>query len=235
MSTSNGGGVTPPYMSFTTFENFLDDLKATTIPPKIDRTVMSGKSGAVQSQLRTTFTFLGLIREDETVTNRLKELVGARGTDEWQAAIRRIIEESYAPFFDGLPLADGTAGQLHHQFREIGDVAGSTQRKAIRFFLNALDAAGIEHSPHFKPPTAPRRDRSRSNRKPKEALDKSDTNIVTANNEGDPPAGQEKIQFPLPRRGSPVTILIPSNIAAYEWDMVDNYVRSYITAANMED
>ena len=43
--------INPPYLAFRTFRHFLDGLRASGIPGRIDRSVMSSLSGGAQSAL----------------------------------------------------------------------------------------------------------------------------------------------------------------------------------------
>ena len=55
----------PPYVAYRTFRNFLVQLEKQGLPGRIDRSVLSHKSGTVQSQLLLALEFLGLIPVDE--------------------------------------------------------------------------------------------------------------------------------------------------------------------------
>jgi len=233
--------ITPAYIGFATWQNFIGGLKDTTIPPRIDNTVMSGKSGSVQSQLRTANKFLGLVDKNDGVTPRLRTLVKAHGTDDWPDAMREVVEDAYAPILKGLPMDNGTAQQLHERFRDVGDITGSSMRKGIRFFLMALEAAGIKHSPHFKAPKAPP-SRKRTNGASSEK--KSGVGTGDGGKTGDevrdkvdapPPEGFQRIAFPLPRFSQPVGVDMPKNITEREWNAVDRFIRDFIEMTHGAD
>lgn len=61
----------------------------------------------------------------------------------------RTIPRPYDEFSLG---SNATQGQLQKVFSEEYNVNGSTQRKAIAFFLGACKFAGVEVSKHFKTP-----------------------------------------------------------------------------------
>src|SRR5689334_844024 len=47
----------PPYVSFKTFDGFLEGLRTRGIPSRIDRSLMSNLSGASQSQLMVALRY----------------------------------------------------------------------------------------------------------------------------------------------------------------------------------
>src|SRR5438128_10488002 len=89
----------PPYVPYRTFRNFIDSLKQG-IPARIDRSVMSSMSGALQSQLTGALRYLGLITVSGQPTSYLPTLVNSEGPDRAKL-LRAIIAKSY-PFL-GVP------------------------------------------------------------------------------------------------------------------------------------
>ena len=70
----------PPYVSYRTFQNFIDGLQQEGIPARIDRSYWSDRlSGSTGIQLMSALRFLGLIDADGTPTNRLRLLASTRG------------------------------------------------------------------------------------------------------------------------------------------------------------
>lgn len=135
----------PPYLSWSTFEGILDQLKATGIPDKIDRSVLVGKSGGDQSQFLRACRVFGLMDEEtEQPTERMRELVTA---EDRGPLLGEILRESYP---NVVALGNGATQQmLEEKFREFG-IEGDTVRKAIAFYLNAAKQTDIELSPRFK-------------------------------------------------------------------------------------
>lgn len=225
---------TPAYVSYTTFRNFIEELSEGPIPPRIDSSVMRTKSGSVQSQIRVAFRFLGLTDDDDHVTDRLRELVAAYGTDEWNDVWRERIEDAYAPIIGSVPMQNGTGDQLAEKFREIGGVSGSSLAKAVRFFLRAMDDAGMEYSDNFSPPKTRTRKRKKERRSKKSKKTKrQEVKDKGAKPNGgspfeDAPDNYTPISFPLPGRPHPVTVHIPEDLSEIEWEMMDNYIRSFI-------
>ncbi|MET0306031.1 MAG: hypothetical protein ABW196_07365 [Solirubrobacterales bacterium] len=151
----------PPYLSWSTFEGILDQLKATGLPDKIDRSVLVGKSGGDQSQFLRACRVFGLMEEEtEQPTERMRELVTA---EDRGSLLGQILRESYPTI---VALGNGaTQAMLEEKFREFG-IEGDTVRKAIAFYLSAAKQTDIELSPRFKStrPGAGGR-RKRTNRK----------------------------------------------------------------------
>lgn len=85
------------------------------------------------------------------------------------------LTDRYTFVFDTIDVTRASPAEVEKQFRERG-IGGSTAERAVAFFLNAADAAGITLSPHLKKKNGsssgvPRRTRSprkkqRSNAKP---------------------------------------------------------------------
>jgi hypothetical protein len=149
MSEDNSKGSIPPYLSFTTFRNFIEGMREGVIPSRIDKTMMVGQSGGTQSYLLSGLKFFDLIDDAGTPTAALEPLVKSAGTD-WPKTWKPIFEKHYKSILDGLDLSRATVGQLHEKFAALG-LTGETVRKCHSFFAAAADAAGIALSPHLKP------------------------------------------------------------------------------------
>jgi hypothetical protein len=135
----------PPYLSWSTFEGILNQLKSAGIPDKIDRSVLVGKSGGDQSQFLRACRVFGLMDEEtEQPTERMRDLVTA---DDRGPLLGEILRESYP---NVVALGNGaTQSMLEEKFREFG-IEGDTVRKAIAFYLNAAKQTDIELSSRFK-------------------------------------------------------------------------------------
>jgi hypothetical protein len=137
----------PPYLSFTTLNNFIDGL-ATHMPTRIDKSLMKSMSGASQAALISAFDYLGL-RDGDKPSPALVELANAAGGD--RASLwRSLITERYPFLFsEGFDLKRATQGELDERFRDEG-ISGETIRKCVAFFMAAAQASGIEVSPRFR-------------------------------------------------------------------------------------
>lgn len=138
----------PPYVAYRTFTNFIASLRQSGLPNRIDRSVFPGVSGANQSFLLATLSFLGLINKDGIPTASLKDLV-ENPTNE-KAILSKATKEKYDFIFDGtFNINSATIAQLSEKFRERG-IGGSTVVKALSFFTSLCEAAEIKISPHLK-------------------------------------------------------------------------------------
>ena len=148
-ATTEGTGA-PPYISFRTQLNLVERMADEGVPPRIDRSYLSGLSGGYQSQVMAALRWLGYIDSEGWVQPRLVELV--EQPDRRPELIGALIRERYP---DLVALADekATQGQLEEEFRKAG-IGGATLRKAVSFYLHAANYAGIPLSPFFKVPAA---------------------------------------------------------------------------------
>lgn len=149
----------PPYVPYRSFRNFLDSLKQG-IPARIDRSVMSSYSGALQSQLSTALRYLGLTTETGQTTGMLPALVNSEGVQR-VSAMKTVLTKCYPFLFDNFDLKSATPRMLEEQFAAQG-ASGGTLDKCMLFFLAAAKDAGIEVSPHMKVQRGARVSRSRT-------------------------------------------------------------------------
>lgn len=167
----------PPNMAFATLWNFIADLGSRPLPPQIDRSIMSSKSGSDQNNLLAALTAFGLIGEQQRVLPALQALAAA-DEEQRKAELATLVREQY-PAAVELSENHGTHQQLIEIFKEQLGVDGSpdTRRKAITFFLHAARTADLPISANFPTtrsgsgaPGTPRAKRSRSPRKPNSAV-----------------------------------------------------------------
>jgi len=84
----------PPYISYRTFQNFIDRLQQG-IPSRIDRSFWGDKlSGSTGTQLMTALRFLGLIDTSGVPTSRFKQLVTSKGIQK-KDILKQITTDSY--------------------------------------------------------------------------------------------------------------------------------------------
>ena len=139
----------PAYAAFATNKSFIVSLKKNGIPSRVDRTVMKGLPGGVQGQVLTGFRFFDLIDDRGTPSPALKSLVDTVDTDEWPAALKEYVYPAYEEIIGDLDLMTATPGQLTECFRNNTSATGATLDKGLRFFLQLLKEAKIEHGPHL--------------------------------------------------------------------------------------
>jgi hypothetical protein len=171
----------PPYAPYRSFRNFIDSLKQG-IPARIDRSVMSSFSGALQSQLTTTLRYLGLTKESGHPTELLAKLVNSEGPERVKV-MRDILVFSYPFLFGTFDLKSATPRMLEEQFSEMG-ASGGTLDKCTNFFLAAAKDAGIETSHHFKIQRGPRIQRRQRTNRGSENPPNSDDSSTSLNDNG---------------------------------------------------
>jgi hypothetical protein len=137
----------PPYLSYKTFNTFIEGLKVG-IPTRIDRTVLSSMSGAVQAQLMAALRYLGLVTQHSVTQEKLAQLVNSEGPER-QRVLTELFRGAYPFIFEGFDLQRATTGEIEEAFRKVG-ASGETIRKCVAFFLAGAKAAGIPVSPHIK-------------------------------------------------------------------------------------
>jgi Family of unknown function (DUF5343) len=142
---------TPPaYFAFKTLTNMIVKMEEHGPPNRVDRTFLTGMSGAGQTQFIAGLKSLGLIDNDGTVQPMLTNLV--EQSENRQALMGQLLREKYPEAVE-LGKTNATTGELVEIFNGYG-VQGDTARKAIAFYLNAAKYAGdIRLSPNFKTPT----------------------------------------------------------------------------------
>jgi hypothetical protein len=143
----------PPYVPYRSFRNFIDSLKQG-IPARIDRSVMSSMSGALQSQLTTALRYLGLTKSTGQPTDLLARLVNSEGPER-SGVMHTVVSNSYPFIFQEFDVKSATPRMLEEKFAEMG-ASGGTLDKCMNFFLAAAKDAGIETSPHLKNQRGPR-------------------------------------------------------------------------------
>ncbi len=138
---------TPPYATFSAFISFINKLRETTIPSRIDPSVFGNASGSLSYSIIASLKYLKLINDAGTPTQEFIALVKA--TDEERPAIwQKIMERSYASLFaPEIDLTAITAGQFDEHLRKEFNVSGSTVDKVALFFIAGAKLAGVSLSP----------------------------------------------------------------------------------------
>jgi hypothetical protein len=139
----------PPYVSWVTFTNFLDEkVNDETLPTELDKSWLDTYSGSNQAMILSTLKFFELIDDDNRVLRKLKEV--ANSTEARRHHFKYVLEKRYAPLVEhGRQKA--TAQKMHEWFGEEFDFKGSTLTKAEGFYIAAAEYAGVTLSPNFKP------------------------------------------------------------------------------------
>lgn len=138
----------PPYISYRTFQHFMEMMEQTGVPSRIDRSYWGDKySGSVGTQLVGALHFLGLVDGTNTPTLLMKELVNRRGSQRTEV-LRQVTTGAYVFIlgkdFDGQTATHGQMEELlHKNFQLTDDVA----RKCIKFFVSLAQDSGVKVSP----------------------------------------------------------------------------------------
>ena len=104
----------PPYVSYRTFRNFLEDLQQGGIPARVDRSYWGDRfSGSTGTQLVATLRFLRLTDNEGMPTGRLRQLVSAKGPQRTDI-MKQITYESFDFYFKGsIDLQTAKIGRAH--------------------------------------------------------------------------------------------------------------------------
>jgi hypothetical protein len=216
--------VSPPYVAFPTFRNFLASLKGG-IPARIDKSVMGNISGGAQSHLLATVKFLQLIGPQGEPQDELRQLVDAYQTDKWKEVLSALVKSSYSDVIDGLDLTTATPQQLDEKFRAAG-VEGSTLDKAMRFYLTAVQESGIGHAKRLIT-----RKKSAARRTSRKAANHTAEDEVDENDETD-----EMMTIPIYFKGkNQGKIIVPKSIAKKDIKMVEIAVQMVTAFAEAQD
>lgn len=140
--------ISPPYIPFPTFNNtFLTWIEGEGIPLKFDRSFWGKKfSGSSGVLLMAGLRFLGLLKEDAPQP-KLENIVKTKA-DERKKLLAMMIRESYTKI-DFQQLDRATPSMVNAWMSDYG-LDGSTQRKAVSFFINACKAYDIPLSNSLK-------------------------------------------------------------------------------------
>jgi hypothetical protein len=147
MDEPNGEGFKPPHLSFQTFWGFLEELTSKPLPPVIDRSLLSSKSGTDQAGLLSALKGFEFISAD-LKTEPLLIAFAESDADERKEVLGNLLREHYPLQFE-VSAQNGTEKQLLDSFEAAFGRTGHTRRKAATFFLHAARTAGLSLSVHF--------------------------------------------------------------------------------------
>ncbi len=147
MVDGNGVGpraLSPPYVSFVTFKNFLEWLKDVGVPVRMDRSFWERKlAGGTGAQMMTALRFLGLL-DGERPTPEFQSLVSATSPEN-KLLLGTVLRSRYQniPWTD----LDRATPKMIEEALETYGIEGNTLRKAGSFFINGCKEAGIALPP----------------------------------------------------------------------------------------
>ncbi|MDD5081842.1 MAG: DUF5343 domain-containing protein [Dehalococcoidales bacterium] len=137
----------PPYISYRTFQNFVDRLQQG-VPARIDRSYWSDNlASSTGTQLMGALRFLGLIDNAGAPTGRLRSLVSAR--DEKRTEVLRQITDDSFDFLLRSPIdaTSATYSQFDEIFHRTFELTDDVCHKCLKFFAALASEAGIPLSP----------------------------------------------------------------------------------------
>src|SRR5258706_1259760 len=102
----------PPYIPFKTFQGFIQKLKDTVIPERIDTRLLRSYSVSMGRQITAALKFLQMIDGNNFTTEKLKAAVKVYGTPQWGEDFGQIVTEAYMELIGDLNLDVATYGQF---------------------------------------------------------------------------------------------------------------------------
>ena len=139
----------PPYATFPSFLNFLNKLRETQVPSRIDPSVFGNASGSVSYSVIAALKYLKLIGTDGVPSPEFVALVRA-DDDARKPLFQDVLGAGYPTLYRGeVDIRTTTAGQFDEHIRQVYDLKGSTVDKVATFFIAAAKYAGLEISPHL--------------------------------------------------------------------------------------
>jgi hypothetical protein len=157
MSSANLDKAAPPYMSLSVLKATVEAFANSVVPTALDRHVLSKMSGAAYGSLISGLRFLGLVEPNGTKpTEAFRRLVKARekGEDDYQSELLMVINDAYEKIVGNVDIDSGTLNELEKAFRDYGVSPGQMLKKTVRFYVKAIQEAGITPSPHITKPRA---------------------------------------------------------------------------------
>lgn len=238
----------PAYLAFETFKNFVQTLKETIVPGRIDKSLMPNLAGGVQSHLMGALRFLRLIGDTDAdkdmVKPALSELVEAFNSDRWPMALRKVVEVAYKPITDQIDIATVSQKGLDDAFKKVFALDGSMLDRALRFYLRCLKDAEVRYSPHVgkkKPRTLGKRPNGgKANRQTPDLPIPDDENSVPdpppPPKRDDPPPGT--MVYPIYFRGGKVQgkLIVPTQLTTEDVTMIELLIpmlRAYASPAGV--
>jgi hypothetical protein len=150
LTSESGRNRLPPYISYRTFQNFVDRLEHAPMPSRFDRSFWGDMfSGSTGVQLMSGLRFLSFVNTDYTPTPRLRKLIGTKGEARIEF-LKEMTQESYDFLFKGpFDLQTATYSQFQEVFNERFQAANDVTRKCVKFFVALAESASIPLSPYI--------------------------------------------------------------------------------------
>ena len=174
----------PPYATYSAFINFLNKLRDTQVPGRIDPSVFGNASGSISYSVIAALKSLKLIAADGTPVPDFVALVRA-SDDDRKPLLNDAMKSAYPTLSGGgFSLANATASQFDEHIRLNYEAKGSTVDKVASFFIAAAQYAEIPISDLIKARKAASSSASSNKSKRQRSAD-------SANGGGGMPNGQQ--------------------------------------------
>jgi hypothetical protein len=163
----------PPYATFPTFINFLNKLRDTTVPSRIDPSVFGNASGSISYSIIASLKSLKLIGPDGVPTQQFIDLVNA-DDEARKPRLRAAMVNAYPTLLDGnFDITKATSGQFDEHLRDRYEAKGSTIDKVAAFFIAAANYADVPLSQLIKDrkPLSPSASSGKSRKQRKQIAD----------------------------------------------------------------
>lgn len=148
--TQQAKSTVPPYATYKSFTNLINDLKENGLPDHITPTVLKG-SNSGKAMMKATLKSLGLTNSEGEPTSKFTQLIDSE--EDYNIVLKGLVENTYHFLFDGsINLENTTTEKVVDKFKDVG-AGGSTVSKCMSFFLAIAKDAGIEVSSRVKAPT----------------------------------------------------------------------------------
>lgn len=163
----------PPYATFSAFINFINKLRDTTVPSRIDPSVFGNASGSISYSIIAALKVLKLIGADGVPTRTFIDLVN-EDEEHRKPLLRAAMAQAYPSLMDGsFDITNGTAGQFDEHIRDRYEAKGSTIDKVASFFIAAANYTDLPLSQLIKDrkPLSPSASSGKSRKQRKQADD----------------------------------------------------------------
>lgn len=211
----------PPYIPFKTLTGFIQKLKDTAVPPRVDSSLMRSYSGSVARQLVAAMKWLSLVDDNGYTKEMLTRLVASYGTDGWHDEFGVVISDAYSSVIGDLDLDKTTSAMLAEKFRAFG-AEGQVLQKCITFYLAAMRNVGWQISPHLSEKALRQRGERRRSKQPEHGVEGE------TRPEAPPVSGMVRFSFPIPDKAT-ATMTLPGDLTSEDWEMVSSMVGAYIS------
>lgn len=229
MTDSTAKTTPPAYVSFGAFLSFINKLRDTSVPQRIDRSLLGSQSGSLISALIAALRSFELVDELQRPTPLMRQLVTA-SDEERKSLFKQLFEQGYANILSDpdFHLESATTAQLTEKFREAG-VSGSTIAKCIALFLNLAKAGGVTVSHHIKAPTVPRSNGKKTlkGQAKRDAETEVESSMAAETDAEGDNEDVERFEIPIPGKPS-VRVIVPRDLDGDDWEMLQSMITVYI-------